>query len=559
METKSATIHDTPRGESLSSTGGSPPTELVTVEKDGLTTTTPTADSGHTILPMSTIRWLSICVGLYSTAFLYGLDSTISAAVQGPVLSSLGNLNLLPWIGTGFMLGSVATIAPFGSLYSRIEIKWIYLSSILIFEVGSAICGAAPNMSAMAIGRVIAGIGGSGIYLGGVNYISMFVTADKRPFYTALIGTFWGLGAILGPVIGGAFAQSKATWRWAFYLNLVFGAVTAPIYIFWFPRYGSFRHAKILPRIKDLDWLGALLNAATFSLFVTSCTLSGSPWPWSSGSIITLWTMTGVITVLYVLQQWTAFLTTKENRIFPVWCLKSRTLLLLFIGTAGTSSILNVDIYYLPLFFQFTTGISPMDTAVRLLPFVCSIIFFTMLCGVMLPKFNVYAGWYVASGILAVVGGVPLMRITSATPQNNIYGFEVLAGAGCGISFQAAYAIALVKSTPEKAASVLTFINLAQLGGAALSLAIAGSVFHNTGFNTMQTALSGRGYNSSDIRDALGGGYSAIISDSSLEVRTLASNAIADTLAKVYILSMVGGAAVLVAGVLMRWEKVKLV
>ena len=115
---------------------------------------------------MSNLRWLSVCTGLYLTAFLYGLDSTIAADVQGPILASLGGLNMLPWVGTGFLLGSVATISLFGSLYTKIEVKWLYIGSIIAFEVGSAICGAAPNMKAMAVGRVVAGIGGSGVYLG---------------------------------------------------------------------------------------------------------------------------------------------------------------------------------------------------------------------------------------------------------------------------------------------------------------------------------------------------------------------------------------------------------
>lgn len=115
---------------------------------------------------MSHLRWLSVCIGLYLTAFLYGLDSTIAADVQGPILESLGNLSLLSWVGTGFLLGSVSTIALFGSLYRTVEVKWLYLGSIVTFEVGSAICGAAPNMQAMAVGRVVAGMGGSGMYLG---------------------------------------------------------------------------------------------------------------------------------------------------------------------------------------------------------------------------------------------------------------------------------------------------------------------------------------------------------------------------------------------------------
>lgn len=534
------------------------PKAIASPESDGSTTQEPETAAVKAVQDMSNIRWFSVCVGLYSTAFLYGLDATISAAVQGPVLASLGDLNLLPWIGTGFMLGSVATISLFGSLYTNIEVKWLYLFSILTFEVGSAVCGAAPNMSAMAVGRVVAGIGGSGIYLGGVNYISMFVSPAKRPVYTALIGTFWGLGAILGPVIGSAFAQSKATWRWAFYINLVIGAVMAPIYIFWFPRYGAHRHEPILPRIKNLDWLGALLNVCTFSLFVTACTLSGSSHQWNSATVIALWVMTGVVVILFALQQWTTFLTTKEDRIFPVWCLKSRSIVLLFIGTAGTSAILNVDIYYLPLYFQFTAGLDPMEVAVRLLPFVCLIIFATMLSGAMMAKYSLYAGWYTASGIIALIGGVLLARIDASTPTKDIYGFEVLAGFGCGLTFQAAYAIALVKAPMEKASSVLSFINVAQLGGAAISLAMSGCIFHNVGFNIMRDALDGRGYSSTEIHDALAGGYSPIISDSTPEVRAIVSDAIASTLGKVYILSAVGAAAILVSGLLMRWERVKM-
>ncbi|OQE20977.1 hypothetical protein PENFLA_c015G09244 [Penicillium flavigenum] len=507
---------------------------------------------------MGNLRWFVVCIGLYLTAFLYGLDSTISADVQGPILASLGQLHLLPWVGTGFLLGSVATVSLFGSLYTKLEVKWLYLSSILIFEIGSAICGAAPNMQAMVVGRVVAGIGGSGVYLGGISYISFFVSPPKMPLYTALISTFWGLGAILGPAIGGAFAQSKATWRWAFYINLVLGGVTAPIYIFCLPRHGTHRHEKILPRIMNLDWIGALLNAATYALFIISCTYSGTTWPWDSGSVIALWVITGITTILFALQQWTTFCTTKEDRIYPVWCLKVRSLILLYIGTAGSSAILQCNIYYLSLFFEFTKGDGPISVAARLLPFIILMILSSLLCGALLPKLNIYALWYLISGIIALVGSVLLFLISTATPSRNLYGFEVLVGAGCGLTFQAAYSIALSKSGPDKANSVISFINVAQLGGGALALAIAGTVFQNVGFNTLQSALSGRGYSTGEIREALAGGYSAILTDGTPEVRAIASDAIGSTIAKVFGISIGGAATVLVTGLLMRWERVQM-
>jgi hypothetical protein len=344
----------------------------------------------------------------------------------------------------------------------------------------------------------------------------------------------------------------------AFYINLVLAAVTAPIYIFWFPRQGAHRHEKILPRIKSMDWLGALLNAATYALFITACSYSGSQWPWDSGSVIALWVVTGVTAILYVLQQWTTFLTTKEDRIFPVWCLKSRSLVLLYIGTASTAAVNFFNIYYIPLFFEFTKADGAITVAGRLLPFMCPQIFTALLSGALLPKLNLYAAWYVISGILALVGSVLMFLISAATPAGDIYGFEVLIGAGCGLTAQIAYSIALVESPADKAASTISFINMAQLGGGALALAIAGTVFQNVGFNTLQSALNGREYSSSEIRAALAGGYSAIISDSTPEVRGITSDAIGSTIANVYGISISGAAAVLVVGLLMRWEKVKM-
>ncbi|KAI1328515.1 MFS general substrate transporter [Xylariaceae sp. FL0255] len=535
-------------------------------------------DDAANVPQLSGIRWFSICVGLYLTAFLYGLDSTISAAIQGPILASLGDLELLPWVGTGFLLGSVATISLFGSLYNKLEVKWLYLGSILTFEVGSAICGAAPNMSVLAFARVVAGVGGTGIYLGGITYINIFVSPAKRPlvskmmyhfpeqgpgkydihFYTALIGTFWGFGCVLGPVIGGAFSQSSATWRWSFYINLVLGGVTSPIYIFYFPRHGVHRHEKLLPRMKNLDYLGAILNAATYALFIVSTTYAGAIWPWNSGKVIALWVVTGVTIILFILQQGTAFLTTKEDRIYPVWCLKDRNLVMLYLGTAGSSAVLNCNIYYLPLVFEFAHGDGPIAVSARLLSFIFLMIFGALSSGALIPKLNLYAVWYVLSGAVALVGSVLLFRTSVSTPVSNIYGFEVLVGLGCGLTFQAAYSIALVLAPPEKGTSVLSFINVAQLGAGALSLATAGSVFQNIGFSTLQTALDGRGYSSTEIREALAGGYSSIISTSTPEVRAIALEAIGSTLAKVFGISLAGAAVVLVAGLLMRWERVQM-
>lgn len=229
------------------------------------------------------LRWLVICVALYISCILYGLDTTIAADVQASVIKQFGHVEQLTWVGAGFPLGSVCVILPLGNLYNIFNIKWIFFTTVVLFEVGSALCGAAPNMSALIVGRVIAGAGGSGIYLGSLNYFLAMTTPEERGLYMALIGSCWGIGAILGPVIGGAFATSPATWRWAFYINLVIFAISAPAYIFCLPSISPSQGLSVRARVARLDFAGFILGAGVWVTFLLALSMAGGQWAWHDG------------------------------------------------------------------------------------------------------------------------------------------------------------------------------------------------------------------------------------------------------------------------------------
>jgi MFS family permease len=181
------------------------------VSSTGAVETTPTSPRDK----LPAWKWIITLIGLYLGALLYGLDTTIAADVQGPIYSSFGHLTLLPWVGLGFPMASVAVILVVGRAYALFNIKTLILSSIAIFEIGSAICGAANKSQVLIFGRVVAGVGGAGMYLGALTYVGVFSkTGGEQSLYNALIGLSWGVGAILGPVVGGAFSVSSATWRW---------------------------------------------------------------------------------------------------------------------------------------------------------------------------------------------------------------------------------------------------------------------------------------------------------------------------------------------------------
>ncbi|KAI7776076.1 Major facilitator superfamily [Diaporthe eres] len=142
-------------------------------------------------------RQVIVCVSQYVTCFLYGLDTTIAADVQGPVTEAFGQVEPRAWIGAGFPLGSVCVILLLGTLHNSFNIKWVFIATVVLFEAGSALCGGSPNMSSLIVGRVIAGAGGSGIYLGSLQYYVVMTEEKERGFYISLIGVFWGLGAVL--------------------------------------------------------------------------------------------------------------------------------------------------------------------------------------------------------------------------------------------------------------------------------------------------------------------------------------------------------------------------
>ncbi|KAJ6155795.1 hypothetical protein N7470_006361 [Penicillium chermesinum] len=483
------------------------------------------------------LLWALIVLTIVSSIFLFSMDNTIVADIQSPIVNKFGEVGKLSWMGVAFVLSSASTMTTWGKLYDIFSAKILYILGVVIFEAGSALCGAAPNMNALIVGRAIAGLGGSGLYLGCLTLIEVTTSVRQRPMYMGFTGITWGLGTVLGPLIGGAFAENRhTTWRWAFYINLVIGGLFAPIYLFFLPMADPQKGVALKDKLRQVDFGNILF-------------------PWGSAKEISLWVVGGILLVVFIVQQATAFTTTKANRIFPGDFLRKPIMWILFIAMACASTAVFVPVYYIPLYFQFVLGDSPLTAAVRLLPFVFLSVFCGLLNGGTMSLLGYYQPWYLVGGMFTAIGGGLMSTIDEHSSRSSIYGYSVLIGLGSGLFIQASFAVAQAKVPRARASDATAFIALAQTIGIVLSLAISGSVWQNQSVAALQELLPQ--LPREQLRGMLSGASdSANWSHIPDKMRAKVIHAIVHAMSHTYYLVVTAGVVTVVAALLMKPERI---
>lgn len=499
------------------------------------------------------VRWAVVVAAILSSAFLFALDNTIVADVQPVVVQHFDAVGKLTWLSVAFLIGAAATNLVWGKAYGQFNAKWTYIFCVVLFELGSAICGAAPSIDALIIGRAICGVGGAGMYVGVMTLLAATTTIHERPMYVGGTGLTWGLGTVLGPIIGGAFTDSSAGWRWAFYINLCIGAVCAPVYIFMLPSIDPRPGVSFKARAKEMDYVGTILTVGAFVSGVMALSFGGITYPWNSGRIIGMFVCSGVLFILLGFQQVYTVFTTTTRRIFPVEFFKSRTILILFCMTAAGGTAIVIPIYMIPLFFQFTRNDTALEAGVRLLPFIMLMIFAIIGNGAILSAYGYYMPWYLAGGLFVTVGGALMYTVDENTSVARVYGYTILIGFGDGLFAQASFSVAQALVSPDMVPSAVGFITCAQVGGCTIALSIANSLFLNKSQTSLEAILPG--IPTAEIQQAISGAGSAFVQGLSAEVRDEVLAAIVKAMSNSYILVMTGGALVVVLSLGMKQEK----
>lgn len=304
-----------------------------------------------------------------------------------------------------------------------------------------------------------------------------------------------------------------------------------------------------------------LLNGAIYAVWVIALTFGGSQWAWADGRTIAMFILSGILVVLFLLQQHFLIMTTVRQRIFPLEFLKSPTLLLLWLGTCTTSAARFIAIYYIPLYFQFTTKDTALHAAVRLLPFITPWFVAMLFSGGMLPKVGYYMPWFLASGILITIGSALMFTIDATTSPAKVYGYSILMAVGSGLTTQMAYSVGPLKLATNPAwgrvmiPDLIGFMNTAQIGSIVHALAISSAVFQNLAFRNLKSSLGPMGFTDSQLRQTISGLKSEVLVNSTSLAKSLAIEAIVSAMDRVWILGVAGGGALIIAALFLKYEK----
>ncbi|KAL8790664.1 MAG: hypothetical protein Q9213_000512 [Squamulea squamosa] len=403
------------------------------------------------------------------------------ADIQPNIIQSLGEFEKFPWLATAYAIPGTVLVLVQSKLYALFNIKWLYLAFVILFEIGSAISGSAPTMNALIVGRMIAGVGGCGMYVGSLTFFSVVTTEKERPMYISLITPVWGVGTVLGPIVGGAFAESSVGWRWGFYINLFIFLAAAPVMLFLLPSLNFARELSTKQKLAKLDWLGLLILTGWSISFFMALIFGGTFYAWDSYSEIILWVFVGVLTVGFVLAHKFHPFVPMDDRLYPGHMLRNWKLGILQVAIFSAPAAVYIPIYYIPLFFQFARGETPVEAAVRLLPFVLIIAAVSILNGVFMSKLGYYMPWFLGGSILAVVGGALMYTVDTNTSTSAIYGYTVLLGMGGGCFLMSAFGCVSVVVDASDVFNAIGVLSLVQCMGITFFPAISGCIFQNLG------------------------------------------------------------------------------
>lgn len=416
-------------------------------------------------------------VGIYLVTFLISVDRPIIAVAIPSITNEFNSLGHVGWYGSSYLLGMCALMLTMGRAYTMYDPKWVYLGSLAIFEIGSAVCGSASSSVALIIGRTIAGVGCAGLVPGAVILVIFILPLRDRPVAMGVAGLIFGIACSLGPVIGGALTDGPG-WRWCFYLNIPCGGIVLALLVFflYIPSTAlTHRPRTFKEKLSQFDLIGTVLFSASVICILFALQWGGVTYQWANVRILTLFTLSAILLVTFVFVQiWKG-----DSAMVPGRVIKNRSLLAAMWYQLFSGAALQTMFYYVPIWFQAIKGVAALDAGVMNLPMVIAYALFSVIAGVLAKKTGYCNPWMIISSILTPIGAGLISTFTQQTAFPKWIGYQTLFGLGLGVSNQQP-SIAVQTLLPKNDAPIgASLVQFCMMFGGAIFISVGNNVFDN--------------------------------------------------------------------------------
>ncbi len=426
--------------------------------------------------PVERSRLRVIFAGLMLVMLLAALDQTIVTTALPTIVGDLGGLDRLAWVTSAFLLAQTAVTPVYGKLGDLYGRKRILQSSVILFLIGSALCGLANGMTELIAFRAVQGLGAGGLIVLTQAVIGDVVSPRERGKYQGLFGGVYGVASVAGPLLGGVIVQA-VSWRWIFYVNLPLGLVALAVL------------AATLPTVQGrerpvIDYLGAGLLAASLSAIVLVTSLGGTTWAWGSAQVVLVAALGVMLLVFFLAVERRA-----REPVLPLSLLRDRVFavagaLSLIVGFAMFGSVT-----FLPLFFQTVNGATPTEAGLRLAPLMAGVLVMSILSGQVITRTGRYRVFPIAGTAVMALGLLLLSRLDAGTSTAASAVYLLVLGLGLGSVMQV-LVLAVQNAVPYAVLGAATSgVTLFRGIGGSLGAAAFGAIFTSRLSSELQGVL----------------------------------------------------------------------
>lgn len=421
--------------------------------------------------------WVPISA-LLLALLLAALDQTIVSTALPTIVSDLGGLEHLSWVVTAYLLASTAATPLWGKLGDMYGRKRFFQASIVIFLIGSALCGVAQNMGELIAFRALQGLGGGGLIVLTQAIVGDLVPPRDRGKYQGLFGAVFGATSVLGPLLGGFFVD-QLSWRWVFYINLPIGVVALAVI-------AAVLHSVEAKRQHRIDYLGIVLIASVATCLVLMTSLGGVSYPWGSWQIIGLGVLGVVLLAAFVQVERAA-----PEAVLPPRLFASRTFSLVAVISFVVGFAMFGALTYLPTFLQVVQGVSPTMSGVHMLPMVLGMLVTSIGSGQYVARTGHYRIFPIAGTAVVTVGLILLSRLTESSSTTVMSLYFLVFGLGLGLVLQVLVLIVQNSVGYQDLGAATAAATFFRSIGASFGVSIFGTIFTTQLTHKLTDALRG--------------------------------------------------------------------